>query len=832
MQIADQGAEKPMKKLTCILFAALIFMCVFAAAACAQEPVTTTVMVYMCGSNLESRSGLASDDILEMMDSDFDAKYTNVFLMTGGTQEWSMPSVNADATGIYQLRANGMRRLWQGEMLNMGDGETLSLFLNTVAKESHTDRYVLIFWDHGGGPLNGVCWDENFENDSLSLFELLEGLSESPFAEKKLDMIGFDACLMGSVETAWLLSPYARYMVASEEREPGSGWDYSFLFGMEKDASPVCTGKRIIDAYLGSFPEDYGSALTLSLIDLAYADEIVNEMSAYFESLNDILTNSIFKSIAALRYGVQGYGRDYRAVESADYDMVDVIGLLKACEGYDLPESDRLIGLISEAILVNGTNLSDSYGLSVYFPYHNQQEYHSLGVEFFENTQFCPGYTDFIESFREYQHGERSVDWTGLVPEVTRSEEGFCVSLPLSREQTEDMVSARLILLDSNSSPRGENSGYSKVFGVSDIAREGDAICAEYHSENLVFTYTDGMGALHEIGPIEFIVLDSGEYQLDVLAANLTEIGEASYDDPGVSHMMRLTLSPPDASGMAKVKAVQVYDDTIDRFTNRTGDAIENYKYLYFVSYQRYITREEGLLLPYEAWSIYRDEADGIPRQTVVILDANIEQATAWGFRVKTNHGVRYAAFEITDSRNHTFLTEMTPIRPLSEITLYRQKAVVENMPIEAELRVVSAAPDKIAAWIDLTNNSEDTSYIFEGRDFCINGQPIAVYSTDTGSWNTRVDSGDGGYAGGESLPYLYMERGMYWAIAAPGETVSLFLMADIKLMLETLRTGDLNTMSLSIDIIDNGTSEYIGALENVTLSPYVFFGDVYRNYR
>ncbi|MCR5235609.1 MAG: hypothetical protein K6E34_00220 [Lachnospiraceae bacterium] len=35
------------------------------------------------------------------------------------------------------------------------------------------------------------------------------------------DFIGFDACLMATVETAYMLSPYADYMIASEEFEPG-----------------------------------------------------------------------------------------------------------------------------------------------------------------------------------------------------------------------------------------------------------------------------------------------------------------------------------------------------------------------------------------------------------------------------------------------------------------------------------------------------------------------------------------------------------------------------------------------------------------------------------
>lgn len=36
-------------------------------------------------------------------------------------------------------------------------------------------------------------------------------------------MVGFDTCVMGCVEVAQALAPYADYLVASEDLEPGTG---------------------------------------------------------------------------------------------------------------------------------------------------------------------------------------------------------------------------------------------------------------------------------------------------------------------------------------------------------------------------------------------------------------------------------------------------------------------------------------------------------------------------------------------------------------------------------------------------------------------------------
>ena len=58
--------------------------------------------------------------------------------------------------------------------------------------------------------------------------ELEQALQNSPFNEQnKLSFIGFDACLMATVDVADTFSDMGKYLVASEELEPGNGWYYS-----------------------------------------------------------------------------------------------------------------------------------------------------------------------------------------------------------------------------------------------------------------------------------------------------------------------------------------------------------------------------------------------------------------------------------------------------------------------------------------------------------------------------------------------------------------------------------------------------------------------------
>ncbi|MEI6102293.1 MAG: clostripain-related cysteine peptidase, partial [Eubacteriales bacterium] len=186
-----------------------------------------TLMVYMCGSDLESENGLASADIAEMAQSGYDPNNMNIVLFTGGSTKWQTEGIPADTDSIWQLTADGLTSLEDAGKISMGDPATLTSFINYAYEKFPAQQYGLILWDHGAGSVQGYGSDDLFEGDSLTLDELGQSLAASKAATEKFSFIGFDACLMATIETAWTLDKYADYLVASEELEPGSGWDYT-----------------------------------------------------------------------------------------------------------------------------------------------------------------------------------------------------------------------------------------------------------------------------------------------------------------------------------------------------------------------------------------------------------------------------------------------------------------------------------------------------------------------------------------------------------------------------------------------------------------------------
>ena len=165
---------------------------------------TVTVMVYMCGTDLESKSGAASADLQEILYGEISEK-VNIILETGGTADWQNSVINSKTNQRYRLTNKGLQRLEDNlGKRSMVDPKTLSDFIQYSKANYPADRYMLVLWDHGGGSLTGFGYDELFKNDSMTLDEIGTALKDGGCS---FDMIGFDACLMGTLETAIVLEP-------------------------------------------------------------------------------------------------------------------------------------------------------------------------------------------------------------------------------------------------------------------------------------------------------------------------------------------------------------------------------------------------------------------------------------------------------------------------------------------------------------------------------------------------------------------------------------------------------------------------------------------------
>jgi hypothetical protein len=264
----------------------------------AQEPPAKwTFMVYMdADNNLEVD---AIEDFLEMaqVGSNDDVHIVVLFDRIDGYNssygDWT-------STRLFHIEQNDLPTAGEGISwgeVNMGDPQTLVQFVTSAAADYPADHYALVLWNHGGGwrgraeqkagnaPFKDVCWDDT-SWDVLYTYELRQALEEIETTVGTIDLIGFDACLMGMIEVAYELRNHGEVMVASEEAEPVAGWAYDAVLA-DLAADPLMTaaqlGQVIVDRYAQEtawFP-----GYTLSAIDLSEVEELADRVDTLAETL-------------------------------------------------------------------------------------------------------------------------------------------------------------------------------------------------------------------------------------------------------------------------------------------------------------------------------------------------------------------------------------------------------------------------------------------------------------------------------------------------------------------------------------------------------------------
>ncbi|MEG2928913.1 MAG: clostripain-related cysteine peptidase [Oscillospiraceae bacterium] len=328
-----------------------------------------TVLIYLCGTDLESQGGFATVNLEEIMDATYSEK-VNVIIQTGGTEEWEMEEINPDELERWQAVDGGIERVDSQPLAGMGEASTLGEFLQWGVKTYPADKYMCLLWDHGGGSVAGIAADELFDYDTLDLKELAKGVS---MAGTQFEVVGFDACLMATIETAAALSPYAKYMVASQELEPGSGWDYTYWLDFLAD-TPTATGlelgKEICDSFYEKCDmEGMGSLATLSVTDLSKIPALVQSFDKMAAELKSFTSSpEKLQPITQAMVRAESYGGNN---DSEGYtNMVDLGDLTICSQGVVSATGEELLDNLFAAVPYNvaGEGREKSNGLSVYVP--------------------------------------------------------------------------------------------------------------------------------------------------------------------------------------------------------------------------------------------------------------------------------------------------------------------------------------------------------------------------------------------------------------------------------------------------------------------------------
>ncbi|MGC8895917.1 MAG: clostripain-related cysteine peptidase [Candidatus Bathyarchaeia archaeon] len=288
---------------------------------------------------------------------------------------------------VYEVTHENIKTVQSLGEVDMGNQQTLSYFVTFAMKKYPANYFFLDLWDHGGG-YRGICWDESSGNHlSPHDIEMAVALAESQ-TKKFVNVIGFDACLMGMIEICYELKDVTNIVIGSEVLIPGLGWPYTQLM-----------------AYLSSNPQTDPPALSTYLVNeyVAYYPKYTVQLSAINEELIPEVTISLNNFTDALMTNIS----EYKGVVSgarSDAQQKFILGTMGSYFYVDLYKFTMLVsertcdGKITEL----ASNLMSKLDLVVFAEAHTAQIGNLDAKQFGLTVNFPPNIQTYNSNYEKY----------------------------------------------------------------------------------------------------------------------------------------------------------------------------------------------------------------------------------------------------------------------------------------------------------------------------------------------------------------------------------------------------------------------------------------------
>ena len=390
-----------------------------------------TVFVYMNGSDLESEDGEATEDLCEMLAANISSQ-VNVLVETIGTKSWSKRlGIASDHTQRYKAEAGNLVLVDDSlGQLDCTSPDTLADFISWGAENYPANRYILIFWDHGAGPVYGFGYDEHQSEDSvLTIDEIQTAIRQSGIY---FDIIGMDSCIMSSLELCCAMYNYCDYMILSEDFESGYGWSYTGWLNALSENTSISSeelGKIIVDDMIADNEENGEGSSTLALIDESYMKVLYTAWADFAYANEPALLGENYSM--HVRGGRRAHPVlrekglfDFLFDEDGDYSMSDyyITDIMAVAQNIESKETEALAAAVN--LSIRYFNCTDDEvgmtGLSVTLPYGDSEFYGYLYpvftgvgmdadyVGWLEKFVYAEGYNDYYDYESWYED-----DWEG-----------------------------------------------------------------------------------------------------------------------------------------------------------------------------------------------------------------------------------------------------------------------------------------------------------------------------------------------------------------------------------------------------------------------------------
>lgn len=371
-----------MKRVSSIVIAVALLFCSFSTSASSATVKDWTVAVFLNADNNLDPFGVEDQEEMARVGS---SDFLNIV---------SLIDRERGPAQINYIEKNNIKKIKDLGEVDMGDYRQLVNFMKFVKENYPAKKYCLVIWNHGSGWKNkninsvyrGISYDDS-SNNHITNEQLGKAMSDiSKTLGQKVDILNMDACLMQMVEVAHAVKDDVRYMIASEELEPGKGAPYDdILKGVKKGMTPLQFSINWVNAFAKSYnggSQGYDES-TQSAIDMSKFDALVDALNGMAKTL---MSGKYARNVKAALNQVQRF--DF----PENIDLVHFTELLKAqLPGDEAVKTacDKVLTAAKAAIVIcknTGNTTKNAKGIAIYLPAYFQVEPKYLTLSFAKQT--------------------------------------------------------------------------------------------------------------------------------------------------------------------------------------------------------------------------------------------------------------------------------------------------------------------------------------------------------------------------------------------------------------------------------------------------------------
>jgi len=294
--------------------------------------------------------------------------------------------------------------------VNMGSSSALYDFIAYAKEHYPAERYIISFYDHGGG-WRGACWDKTNNNDNLTMGEMKQALSDAG----GVNLVLFSApCLMGAFESAYNLRNCTDVYIGSENVSGYIWWKEPMGDICETlHSNPGITNYQLGEFIIGAIWENSIENVAINRPECLTMSAVRADRLEAVKDVVDTLSIEYLARMSSFRANVDSIYHHITSFRPSFVDLYDLAEELLSVED-DQQIRGTLLSLqqsLEYAVIAecHGSDWPAAHGLTIFFP-DTSSVYHLpsytstyYGLDFVQETHWDELMTALFEQYDIYQ---------------------------------------------------------------------------------------------------------------------------------------------------------------------------------------------------------------------------------------------------------------------------------------------------------------------------------------------------------------------------------------------------------------------------------------------